>query len=238
MLSAEEYLNSMEGIHPELYEEEYRRTMKSISWALHFMDEFSLGYQVDRKLKEHVEEQHQFKAETLEMIHRRGDSDYPSRWVKYLKSIPKRGLNNMTKKPRGIEHFNSVPTLPQRLKNICVSGFFGLPQLPFFYYHMEIRTNLLTGHRPGLYIGTIKEIRELTIQIIERLEELYDNMDTVTVLPESDLNYWKGAIRGTILYIRMKSGWVGLKLIQEAGHKMLESTPSAPLIEETKEESK
>ncbi len=238
-MEAEEYLNSMEDIHPELYEEEYRRTMKSISWALHYLDEVGLGWRVDRKLKAHIEEQRQFKAETLERLHRRGDNDYPSRWVKYLKSIPKQGLNNMTRKPRGIEHFNSVPTLPQRLKNICVSGFFGLPQLPFFYYHMEIRTNLLTKRHPGRYISGMKKIRELTIQIIERLEELYDNMDTVTVLPESDLNYWKGAIRGTILYIRKKSGWVGLKLIQEAEYKMmLESTPLAPLIEEIKEEEK
>ncbi len=235
-MDTEEYLNSMEGLHPELYEEEYRRTMRSISWALHFMDERGLGYQVDRKLKEHIEEKRQFEAKTLKLTNEHADNYYLPMWVNYLKRIPKRGLNNMTQKPRWGQHafHNSIPTLPRRLKSICMTGFFDSGKLPFFYYHMEIRTS----RHFKRYIDNIPKIQELTRQIVERLDELLDMMDTVTVLSERELEYWKGAIQHTTLYIRKKSGWVGLQLIQEAGHKMLESTPSAPLIEETKEESK
>ncbi len=210
----------MMELHPELYEEEYRRTMKSISWALHFMDERGLGYQVDRKLREHIEEKRMFAAETLKRTNEHADNYYLPIWINYLKRIPKQGLNNMTQKPRWGQHghHNPVPTLPRRLKSISMTGPFDSIKLPFFYYHMEIRTS----RHFKRYIDNIPKIQEITKQIVERLDELHAKMDTVTVLSESEHRHWKNAIRFTALYIRKNSGWVGLELTQKAEFEVLE----------------
>ena len=237
-MGVEEYQNDMKGIHPELYEEEYRRTMRSIILALHYMDERGLAWQVYKKLRNHIREKEEFEAKTLKQYQAHTDDTYLPRWIGYLRRIPKQGLNNLTKKPRSSlvsrDEWTGTPTLPRRLRSVCMTGFFDSVKLPFFYYHMEMRTS----RNFKRYVDSLPKIQEITKQIVERLEELYDKMDTVTVLSERELRYWKEAIRYTILCIRKKSGWVGLKLIQESGYEVLESTPLAPLIEETKEEPK
>ena len=221
-IDVEEHQTSMEGIHPELYEEEYRRTMRSIILALHYMDERGLAWRVDSKLRTHIREKEEFKAKTLKQHQAHTDSYYLPRWIGYLKRIPKQGLNNRTKKPRpssiSRDEWTGTPTLPRRLRRICMTGLFDGVKLPFFYYHMEIRTS----RNFKQHIDSLPKIQEITKQIVERLEELYDKMDTVTVLSERELRYWKEAIRYTILYIRKNSGWVGLELTQEAEFEVLE----------------
>ena len=223
----EKHRNSMEGIPHELYEEEYRRNMKGIVNALAELGEIGLAYRVKRKLEKYDRERAELRMRTL-----KPDNDHwLPMWANYLKRIPKQGLNNMTQKARYGPERRSVPTLPRRLKSICISqSWFGGHRLPFFYFHMDARA----GHETE----NIPKVQELTEQIIERLEELYKNMDTVTVLKESTLQYWKEQVWYTILWIKKQSGWVGLELIQEAGYEMLESTPLAPLIEKMKEEPK
>lgn len=238
-MNAEEYLNSMEGLHPELYEEEYRRNMKGIIAALFNLGERGLGWKVDSRLKEHIRENDELKMRFITSDNTR----WLSMWVDYLKRIPKQGLNNLTRKTswdirhaefrkqHGIE-WKGEPTLPRRLKSICISqSWFGGHRLPFFYFHMDARA----GHE----VETIPEVHTLTKQIIERLEELYEKMDTVTVLKESELQYWKDQIKYSILWIRKQSRWVGLEQLledKETEFEVLESTPSVPLIEEIKEE--
>ena len=66
-------------------------------------------------------------------------------------------------------------------------------------------------------VDNLEKVQELTKQILVRLEELYENMDTITVLPPEKVKYWKEMLRNTELYIRKQSSrWIGLNLIEEA----------------------
>lgn len=207
-------MTEKQTIDAELYEEEFRRNMKGIAQALHDLGEFGLAWRVDSRLRTHIRK----KDDALHIVAR--NDHWLSMWVGYLKRIPKQGLNNMTQKRRYGSEVLSVPTLPRRLKSICISqSWFGGHRLPFFYFHMDARA----GHETE----NIPKVQELTKQIIERLEKLYENMDTITVLKESELQYWKEQVRYTILWIRRQSGWVGLELIQEAGFEVLSQPNSS-----------
>ncbi len=213
----------LEGLHPELYEEEYKRTMRGIKDALVQLGEFGLSMKVESVLSEYTRKA---ESERYELNRRalrgRKYNNWPSYWETYLKRIPKRGLNNLTKEPAyhkplaqsdfgskyGLKtgsEWKGKPTLPDRLRKICVLGLFGV-KLPFFYY----RGSMMTQKH---YMEDVPYVQDLTKQILGSLEVLYDEMDTVTVLSERELRYWKESIRHTIRYIREQGKWIGLKLI-------------------------
>jgi hypothetical protein len=132
-------------------------------------------------------------------------------WERYLKKIPKRGLNNLTKVPWWWEshypdrEWRGKPTIEKRLEKI--TGWLGdIP--PFFYYAGDMRTH-------GIEKENLPKIQELTKQILDRLETLYENMDKVTVLSPQRVTYWKERIRETDLKIRKYSRWIDLDLIHE-----------------------
>lgn len=157
-------------------------------------------------------------------------------WKRYLKKIPKRGLNNLTKPSIYLKKYyaetgqkwKGVPTIQRRLEKICIGGLFWDAVLPFFYYHMEMRTN-------GNEVENLEKVQKHTKQILERLEILYENMDTVTVLSPEKVEYWKERIRKTELHIRKQSRWIGLNLIQETDYRVIESFPllQSTLLKET-----
>jgi len=139
------------------------------------------------------------------------------RWERYLKKIPKRGLNNMTKKPYwfgelGYE-WKGEPTLSRRLKKIIAIGPFTQAP-PFLHYAGDMATF-------GEEKENLQKIRSLTKQILMRLDELYKKMDTVTVLPKDEIEYYKNRMWETILYIRKQSKWIGMEMIQEADFKIV-----------------
>lgn len=140
-------------------------------------------------------------------------------WKRYLKKIPKRGLNNVEKIPQWFQDkYGSITpksTLPKRLKKILFVGIF--PQTPpFMYYAGSLATF-------GFEKENLPKIKEITKQIIKRLEELHDKMDTVHTMPKEKIEYWKHEIRKTTLYIRTQSKWIGMTMIQEAEFKELQS---------------
>ena len=146
-------------------------------------------------------------------------------WEKYLKKIPKRGLNNLTKEPYyalvlnprlqafkskwGISNeWKGDPTIRKRLDRICVGGFFGDVSLPFYAYVASMLSS-------GTGEENLPEIKELTKQILMQLEELYDKMDTVHVMLPEEVEHWKRRLRATIHYVRGKSSQIGMTMIQE-----------------------
>lgn len=143
-------------------------------------------------------------------------------WERYLKKIPKRGLNNLTKRPYWYSgqfgEWKGEATLPRRLRKICSVWIFSQAP-PFFYYHMEMRTH-------GTEVENLEKAQEYTRRILERLEILYENMDTVTVLPPNEVEHWKEKIKSTDLYIRKQSRWIGLNLIQETEFSVIQSSAS------------
>lgn len=147
-------------------------------------------------------------------------------WEKYLKKIPKQGLNNLTKEPHYALALNTKlqafrkkwtinnewkgePTIKRRLDRICIGGLFGNVSLPFYAYVGSMLSS-------GTGEENLPEIKELTKQILMRLEELYDKMDTVQVMLPEEVDYWKRKLRATIHYIREQSSQIGMKMIQEA----------------------
>ena len=221
-------------------EAQYQCYMNNVVKILGKLGEYELATLVNRKLRKHVLKlEYKSKVEIVEPVKPEKEDYWLPYWTGYLRRIPKQGLNNLTRGPRysaeahaRVRSFNrkhgisnewkGKPTLPRRLKSICIEGFFGGAKLPFFYYHMEVRTH---GHE----IENWEKIQELTKQIIVRLEELYYKMDTVHILPEKEVRYWKKRIWDTILYIREKSKWVGLELLLEVGGD------EAPLLEQERE---
>lgn len=206
--------------HSVIKEAEYQCYMDNVVKILGKLGEYELATLVNRKLRKHILKlERESGMEIVEPAKAEKYYYWLPYWKGYLNRIPKRGLNNLTRKPSygwGDMEWKGEPTLPRRLRGICVGGLFGNVKLPFFYYHMEMRTG-------GKEIENLPKIQELTKQIVERLEELYDNMDTVHILPEDKVEYWKGRIRETILYIRKQSRWVGLMLIQEVEVEVLDS---------------
>ena len=229
-------LPDLEGLHPESYEEEYKRIMWSIKDTLMWLGEYGLSMKVGSTLSEYnskaESERHELSRKALGY---RKHNNYPAYWETYLKRIPKRGLNNLTKEPDyhktlsqsdfgskyGLKtgsDWKGKPTLPDRLRKICVFGLFGV-KLPFFYYRGSIMSD-----DTGSLIEDLPYVQDLTKHILRRLEELYDEMDTVTVLSDSELGYWKKSIRNTIRYIREQgSKWGGMRLLQNVEHKELDS---------------
>lgn len=206
--------------HSVIKEAEYQCYMNNVVKILGKLGEYELATLVNRKLRKHMLKlERESGMEIAEPAKAEKYYYWLPYWKGYLNRIPKRGLNNLTRKPSygwGDREWKGEPTLPKRLKSICAGGLFGASMPPFFYYHMELRTS-------GTEIENLPKIQEITKQIIERLEELYDNMDTVHILPEDKVEYWKDRIKNTILYIRKHSKWVGLALIQEAGFEVLDS---------------
>jgi len=170
--------------------------------------------------------EHEPEIEMVEPVKAKKYYFWLSRWENYLKRIPKRGLNNITKQ-KSYEYKGKTyiydrggePTIKRRLKKICVGGIFGASMPPFFYYAGSMMTN-------GTEKENLPKIKELTKQILDRLEALHGQMDTVNVLPKNEVEYWKNRIRETIYYIRKQSRWVGLMLIQETEFKVLEEKES------------
>jgi len=195
----------------ELYEEEYRRTMRAIAEVLHRLGERGLSFRVDRQLSKHINEGLLADMNTIRPPQVKRDAYYLPLWENYFKRIPRQGLNNLTKRPQYYSSslgWSGKPTLPKRLERLRLGGIYGTIRLPFFYYHMDIRADPERQSLP--------RIQELTKLIIERLEELYDKMDTVTVLTESEIKYWKEKIRESVKHIQDQSHWVRLELIQDA----------------------
>lgn len=152
-------------------------------------------------------------------------------WEKYYKSIPQRGLNNLTKKTYNwrrmaefrAEHgmsseWQGVPTLPRRIKKIDVTNWMNATKLPYNYFVGSELTSLLT-HTEKARESALPEVKRYTVLIIERLDTLLVNMDGVTVLTPVEIN----ACKEKILQIRAKivelSGWIGLS--QEAEFEVL-----------------
>ena len=132
-------------------------------------------------------------------------------WERYLKKIPKRGLNNLTRKTSW-HNRKGEPTIRRRLKKIVAIGMFTQAP-PFLHYAGDMITF-------GKEKENLPKIKELTKQIIQQLEELYSKMDTVKVIPKKEVEYWKQKIKETTFYIKEQSKWIGLA--QEAKYRVLE----------------
>lgn len=223
-------------------EAKYQCYMNNVVKILGGLGEWELATLVNRKLRKHILElEYESKVEIVEPVKTEKNYYWLPYWTGYLRRIPKQGLNNLTRRPRytiaqstrmarfnrehGIsDEWKGKPTLPRRLKSICAGrGLFSASLPPFFYYHMTIRTS-------GTEIENWRKIQELTKQTVERLGELYDKMDTVHVLPEKEVRYWKNSIRDTIIYIREKSKWIGLELLLEV------DCDEVPLLEQERGE--
>ncbi len=195
----------------ELYEDEYRRTMRAVAQVLARLGERGLAWRVDRQLSKHITKGLLTDMNTIRPSHTKRDDYYLPFWENYFKRIPRQGLNNLTKRPQYYNislGWSGKPTLPKRLEKLLLGGIFGTIRLPFFYYHMDIRADPERQSLP--------RIQELTKLIIERLEDLYDKMDTADVLTESEIKYWKEKLREAVNYIQDNSRWVGLTLTQDA----------------------
>ncbi len=200
----------------ELYEDEYRRTMRAVTEVLHRLGERGLSFKVDRQLSKHITEGLLADMNTIRPPHIKRYDYYLPFWENYFKRIPRQGLNNITKRPQwyhGSSGWSGKPTLPRRLERLRLGGIYGTIRLPFFYYHMDTRADPERQSLP--------RIQELTKRIIVRLEDLYDKMDTVTVLTESEIKYWKEKLREAVNHIQDQSHWLGLELIQEAGFDVI-----------------
>jgi len=137
------------------------------------------------------------------------------RWEKYYKQIPKRGLNNLTRESRlykymkenypeesyGSRPWKGKPILPDRLDKI-LPGVFGFGALPFRFVLYEVRGKNISP-------DVIPRIRELTTKIIEALNNLYDNMDTVTILDPQLVEAYKEEIRKVKFNIIENSKFLG-----------------------------
>ena len=200
----------------EIYEEEYRRTMRAVAEILHRLGERGLSFKVDRQLSKHINEGLLADMNAIRPSHVKRNDYYLPFWENYFKRIPRQGLNNLTKRPQwyhGSSGWSGKPTLPRRLERLRLGGIYGTIRLPFFYYHMDIRADPERQSLP--------RIQELTKLIIERLEDLYDKMDTVTALTKLEIKYWKEKLREAVKHVQDQSHWVGLELIQEAGFEVV-----------------
>jgi hypothetical protein len=136
---------------------------------------------------------------------------YVKEWEKFYKKIPKRGLNNLTKEPKIIKWqkeqgnnpipWNPKPTLPKRLNKIL--PVWGLPSTPPF------KILALASLTDESARDAIPEIRKITLKCIDALNNLYDKMDSVTVLPQHKVEYYKEQIELLKFDILKKSWYLG-----------------------------
>lgn len=139
------------------------------------------------------------------------ESSWVHYWERYLKLIPKRGLNNITKGWVYRSHRREGdPILPSRLEKIIKWRI-----LPFLFF----RLTTVSNDDEKEYLP---KIQELTKQIIRQLETLYENMDTVYVLPIEEVEHWKKRIRSKIIEIANQARMLDLNMYQETSFEVLE----------------
>lgn len=200
-------------------EAQYQCYMKNVTKILSKLGEYELVSLVNQALRKHTAKlEYNSKVEIVEPIKKY--YTWLPYWKSYLKKIPKAGLNNLTRKPSWYRILNygewkGKPTIIKRLRKIVALGFFSRTP-PFLYYAGAMMTN-------GTEVENLPKIRELTKEIIEKLENLYYKMDTIHVMPKEEVEHWKQKIWDTILDIRKKSGFIGLELLLEADYKDVQS---------------
>ena len=128
---------------------------------------------------------------------------------KLKKKIPRRGLNNFTKTPSYWKDewgsYRLTPTLPRRMEKLL----FGWPYLPPQMVAMGVVDGSHNDHA-----------KNLLIDIFKLLENLKNNLDTVTVISREEINKYKIRIVRLKSYLRTSGKLLGL--VQEAEFTLIE----------------
>jgi len=135
--------------------------------------------------------------------HETQEEHWVNEWIKYYRKIPKTGLNNTS------AHHNyrydrrclrdgykgeGYPTLPARMEKMSPT-FLG-PELPYYYLMISIATK---DTNPEV----LPRLRELNNKIIDALQNLYDNLDHVTIIkPDIVAKYKKIAYDLKLYHIK------------------------------------
>ena len=140
---------------------------------------------------------------------------------KFKKKIPKKGLNNMTK-PRTYK-------FRQWMYNLNDNGY---DVVTHQYPTLIKRMNDLRWHVPFLPPQMVaagisaedfdeKRVKKLLIECFELLDNLYVNLDSVTVVDKEQIEQYKMLVRGKRMYLMTTAKMLGM--IQEVEFSLFEA---------------
>jgi len=120
---------------------------------------------------------------------------------KFKKKIPKRGLNNVTKEPEWFSKsfdwkWKGEPTLRDRMTKLKWST----PYLPPQMVVMGITSEQFNK----------EAAKSLMIECLELLNNLHNNLDSVTVVPAEQISQWKEMIWKKKRYLMIVAKMLGM----------------------------